>query len=196
MQIEQKKNANYQLEQQIAINLKSSKRKEKKLQLQLFYKNRNLNRLKEEIIELKNEVLRSEDSKQEVSYRLSTNNEMESLIQQKREKESKIVDLQTKIFLKNYERIDQNPNRQTTEEVEAKKDEIMGLNEGLEKEVMNDWATVENDNAKQNCIALREQLKVVLDDISCLKKEMREDIYSESALQRMLKNLYIKNHIL
>ena len=118
---------------------------------------------------------------------------MESLISQKKEKESRIVDLQTKIFLKNYERIDQNPNRQTTEEVEAKKDEIMGLNEGLEKQVMADWATVENDNAKQNCIALREQLKVVLDDIACLKKEMREDIYSESALQRMLKNLYIKN---
>lgn len=66
--------------------------------------------------------------------------------------------------------------------MEAKKDEIIGLNENLEKKVLEDWAEVENNNSRENWLALKKELKIVLDDIGCLKKEMREDIYSGSAL--------------
>jgi len=58
----------------------------------------------------------------------------------------------------------------------------MGLNENLEKKVLEDWAEVENHNSKENWLALKDELRVALDDILCLKKEMREDIYSGSAL--------------
>lgn len=169
---EQQENASYNKDKMMAAQLRRSKTQEKRLQTRLFYQNRSINAKKQSLLEVMQQIhqlgLQQAPPLQDPMYDPNSNSEMAALLAQKSHKELKILELRQKIFLKNYERIDQNPSRQTNEEVEKQKEGIMQSNQRMETELSEEvLGGVQQDALRFKAIRelLREQLAVAQSNI-------------------------------